>query len=74
LISWVIENLVKNAVDAMKGEGNLTINLYYKNKNILIDVKDSGSGMTMHKLEMLLNQVILPKKEVGDWVCLWQKE
>jgi signal transduction histidine kinase len=46
LISWVIENLVKNAVDAMKGEGNLTINLYYKNKNILIDVKDSGSGMT----------------------------
>lgn len=46
LISWVIENLVKNAVDAMKGEGNLTINLYHKNKNILIDVKDSGSGMT----------------------------
>ena len=46
LISWVIENLVKNAVDAMKGEGNLTINLYYKNKNILIDVKDSGSGMS----------------------------
>lgn len=46
LISWVIENLVKNAVDAMKGEGNLSINLYQKNKNILIDVKDSGSGMT----------------------------
>lgn len=46
LISWVIENLVKNAVDAMKGEGNLTINLYQKNKNIIIDVKDSGSGMT----------------------------
>ena len=46
LISWVIENLVKNAVDAMKGEGNLTIYLYYKNKNILIDVKDSGTGMT----------------------------
>ncbi len=46
LISWVIENLVKNAVDAMKGEGKLTINLYYKNKNILIDVKDSGSGMS----------------------------
>lgn len=46
LISWVIENLVKNAVDAMKGEGNLTINLYYKNKNILIDFKDSGTGMT----------------------------
>lgn len=46
LISWVIENLVKNAVDAMKGEGKLEINLYQKNKNIFIDVKDSGSGMT----------------------------
>lgn len=46
LMSWVIENLVKNAVDAMKGEGKLEINLYPKNKNIFIDVKDSGSGMT----------------------------
>ena len=45
LISWVIENLVKNAVDAMKGSGKLDISLYEKNKNILIDFKDSGSGM-----------------------------
>ncbi len=46
LLSWVIENIVKNAVDAMKGEGNLEIELYEKNKNIIIDFKDSGSGMT----------------------------
>lgn len=46
LISWVVENLVKNAVDAMKGEGNLLLSLYQKNKYIIIDVKDSGSGMT----------------------------
>ena len=46
LLSWVIENIVKNAVDAMKGEGRLEIELYEKNKNTVIDIKDSGSGMT----------------------------
>jgi len=46
LISWVIENLVKNAVDAMKGEGNLQIWMLERNKNILIEVKDNGSGIT----------------------------
>lgn len=46
LLSWVIENIVKNAVDAMRGEGRLEIELYEKSKNIVIDIKDSGSGMT----------------------------
>ncbi|MBS1549251.1 MAG: HAMP domain-containing histidine kinase [Bacteroidetes bacterium] len=46
LMSWVIENLVKNAVDAMKGNGQLEISLYEKSKNIIIDCKDSGCGMT----------------------------
>lgn len=46
LISWVIENLVKNAVDAMKGEGSISISVFEKNKNILVEVQDTGSGMT----------------------------
>ncbi|MDQ1096434.1 MULTISPECIES: sensor histidine kinase [Chryseobacterium] len=46
LMSWVIENLVKNAVDAMKGDGTLTMSVFEKNKNILVEVKDTGSGMT----------------------------
>ncbi len=46
LLSWVIENIVKNAVDAMKGEGKMEIELYEKNKYTVIDFKDSGSGMT----------------------------
>lgn len=46
LMSWVIENLVKNAVDAMKGEGSLQMSVFERNKNILIEVKDTGSGMT----------------------------
>lgn len=46
LMSWVIENLVKNAVDAMKGSGKLEIKLSEKNQKIWIDIKDTGCGMT----------------------------
>lgn len=46
LLSWVMENIVKNAVDAMKGEGRLEIELYEKNKFTVIDFKDTGAGMT----------------------------
>lgn len=46
LLSWVIENIVKNAVDAMKGEGRLDICLQETHKSVVIDIKDSGSGMT----------------------------
>ena len=49
LLSWVIENIVKNAVDAMKGEGKLEIDLYEKHTSIIIDFKDSGSGMTNYQ-------------------------
>lgn len=50
LMSWVIENLVKNAVDAMKGEGKLELSLYKKNKSVYIDVADTGSGMTKQQI------------------------
>ncbi len=46
LISWVLENIVKNAVDAMRGEGRLQIEVYTKQNQIIIDIRDSGSGMT----------------------------
>lgn len=51
LLSWVIENLVKNAVDAMKGVGSLQMSVFERNKNILIEVKDSGSGMTKYQAQ-----------------------
>ena len=46
LLSWVMENIVKNAVDYMKGEGRLEIELFEKNKFTVIDFKDTGAGMT----------------------------
>lgn len=51
LMSWVIENLVKNAVDAMKGEGILQMSVFERNKNILVEVKDNGSGMTKYQAQ-----------------------
>jgi len=46
LMSWVIENLVKNAVDAMKGEGSVAMSVFEKSKNIVVEIQDTGSGMT----------------------------
>ena len=49
LVSWVMENIVKNAVDSIKGEGRLEIEIYEKNKYTVIDFKDSGSGMSNYQ-------------------------
>lgn len=62
LLSWVIENLVKNAVDAMKGTGSLEINVYEKNKNILLDFKDNGCGMTKKQMRNVFRPGYSTKK------------
>lgn len=62
LMSWVIENLVKNAVDAMKGEGVLEMYVFERNKNILIEVKDSGSGMTKQQVRNVFKPGYSTKK------------
>lgn len=45
LISWVIENLVKNAVDAMKGDGKLILRIFQDNNYALIEITDTGNGI-----------------------------
>ena len=62
LLSWVIENLVKNAVDAMKGEGHLIIKLYEKNKKIYIDFRDNGIGMSSSKTRSIFKPGYSTKK------------
>jgi two-component system, sporulation sensor kinase D len=44
-LSWTIENLVKNGLDAMKGIGTLTIELENRNKEISLLVTDEGNGI-----------------------------
>ena len=46
LFQWVIENLCKNAIDAMEGSGSITIVGSQDARNIYIDVSDTGKGMS----------------------------
>jgi signal transduction histidine kinase len=45
LFEWALENLIKNAIDAMSGIGDLTIEMKSDNKKIYIDVSDTGKGI-----------------------------
>jgi signal transduction histidine kinase len=45
LHSWTIENLVKNAIDAMKGRGKLTVSIEEEGEIVKIKVSDSGIGI-----------------------------
>lgn len=45
LFSWVLENLIKNAVDAMKGEGDISINITDQTQFVYIDISDTGTGI-----------------------------
>jgi len=45
LFEWVIENLCKNAVDAMEGSGKLTFAVFEHKKNVIIEVSDTGKGI-----------------------------
>ena len=45
LFEWVIENLCKNAVDAMEGHGQIVITLIEEGKHVVIEVTDNGKGI-----------------------------
>ena len=45
LFEWVIENLCKNAIDAMNGEGRITIHVAQTTERVYIDVEDTGKGI-----------------------------
>lgn len=45
LIEWVVENLCKNAIDAMDGKGVITVAVLHDEKNVYVEVSDTGKGM-----------------------------
>ncbi|MEH1006307.1 HAMP domain-containing sensor histidine kinase [Winogradskyella sp. ECml5-4] len=45
LFSWTIENLVKNAIDAMKGKGDLKLELTQLENQVFINISDTGKGI-----------------------------
>ena len=49
LFEWVIENICRNAIDAMNGEGKITVNLIDLGNQIMIDIRDTGKGISKSK-------------------------
>ncbi|MFZ1583258.1 MAG: HAMP domain-containing sensor histidine kinase, partial [Saprospiraceae bacterium] len=46
LFDWVLENLIRNALDAMEGKGVIGAEVYEDPNNVFIDISDTGKGMT----------------------------
>jgi len=49
LFQWVIENLVKNSVDAMEGNGELRCEVSAKGNKLYLDVTDTGKGIARNQ-------------------------
>jgi anti-sigma regulatory factor (Ser/Thr protein kinase) len=64
LFEWVVENICKNAVDAMSGVGELHVTLQAppQSKEILIDITDTGKGMTKANANKIFNPGFSTKK------------
>lgn len=62
LFAWVIENLIKNAIDAMDGQGSITISTYSINSGVAIEIKDTGRGIPRYKYKTIFNPGYTTKK------------
>lgn len=62
LFEWVIENLCKNAVDAMEGKGNIDIFTFYERSKIIIEVKDNGKGIKRNDIKNVFTPGFTTKK------------
>ena len=55
LISWTLENLIKNGIDAMKGKGRLSVQMIEQKSKVEIYICDSGSGIKDELLPSIFN-------------------
>lgn len=62
LFDWVIENLIKNALDAMDGKGEINIQIKEDATHIFIDVKDNGKGITKENITKVFKPGFTTKK------------
>ena len=62
LFDWVIENLLKNALDAMEGKGSINIDIRDGEKNITIDVADTGKGISAQNINNVFKPGFTTKK------------
>ena len=62
LFDWVIENLLKNALDAMEGKGDIDVNIKEEPGQVIIDVRDSGKGITAANIRRVFDPGFTTKK------------
>ncbi|HBS85439.1 MAG: hypothetical protein A2W91_16655 [Bacteroidetes bacterium GWF2_38_335] len=62
LFEWVIENLLKNAIDAMEGEGTIDIIVSDYTQVVYIDIKDTGKGIPKSKYKTVFQPGYTTKK------------
>ncbi len=62
LFDWVIENLLKNALDAMEGKGSITIQIKNESTQVSIDVSDTGKGITKQNMARVFKPGFTTKK------------
>lgn len=62
LFDWVIENLLKNALDAMEGKGSIHISIQEEKQHIIIDVTDTGKGIASQHINSVFKPGFTTKK------------
>ena len=62
LFEWVIENICKNAVDAMSGIGDLTVHIHHEKDKAIVDITDTGKGIPTSKLSQVFTPGYTTKK------------
>lgn len=62
LFSWVLENLTKNALDAMEDHGTLTVDMTEDAENVYIDISDTGKGMQRSMFKQVFQPGYTSKK------------
>ena len=62
LYEWVIENLIKNAIDAMLGKGKLTLSITSENNKVILNISDTGKGMSKSQFRKIFDPGFTTKK------------
>ena len=62
LYSWTIENIIKNSVDAIKGDGNIIVSIVEQKTTLEVSVTDNGSGINKNEFKKIFNPGYTSKK------------
>ena len=62
LFDWVIENLLKNALDSMEGKGSISVMIRNNPNDVVVDVKDSGKGINKQNIAKVFKPGFTTKK------------